>query len=74
MQIQQGLKLLITDIMRNENLSKYSAVIYAVSNMLLNMRKGDNYVLPGLNVACETTTIRIFPGMVRPTLGVAFMY
>ena len=64
---------MITDIIRTENISKHYGDVHAVSDMSLNVRKGEIYGFLGLNGAGKTTTIRMLLGMIRPTSGVAFM-
>jgi ABC-2 type transport system ATP-binding protein len=61
------------EIIRTENLSKYYGDVHAVSDMSLNVRKGEIYGFLGLNGAGKTTTIRMLLGLVRPTSGVAFI-
>ena len=64
---------MITDIIRTENISKHYGEVHAVSDMSLNVRKGEIYGFLGLNGAGKTTTIRMLLGMIRPTSGVAFI-
>jgi len=64
---------MITDIIRTENISKQYGDVHAVSDMSLNVRKGEIYGFLGLNGAGKTTTIRMLLGMIRPTSGVAFI-
>lgn len=64
---------MITDIIRTENISKHYGNVHAVSDMSLNVRKGEIYGFLGLNGAGKTTTIRMFLGMIRPTSGKAFI-
>jgi len=64
---------MITDIIRTENISKHYGDVHAVSDMSLNVRKGEIYGFLGLNGAGKTTTIRMLLGMIRPTSGVAFI-
>lgn len=47
--------------------------MHAVSDMSLNVRKGEIYGFLGLNGAGKTTTIRMLLGMIRPTSGSAFI-
>ncbi len=61
------------DIIKTENLSKHYGDVNAVSNMSLNVRKGEIYGFLGLNGAGKTTTIRMLLGMIRPTSGIAFI-
>ena len=62
-----------TDIIRTESISKHYGKVHAVSDMSLNVRKGEIYGFLGLNGAGKTTTIRMLLGMIRPTSGVAFI-
>jgi ABC-2 type transport system ATP-binding protein len=64
---------MITDIVRTENISKHYGDVHAVSDLSLNVRKGEIYGFLGLNGAGKTTTIRMLLGMIRPTSGVAFI-
>jgi ABC-2 type transport system ATP-binding protein len=64
---------MITDIIRTENISKHYGEVHAVSEMSLNVRKGEIYGFLGLNGAGKTTTIRMLLGMIRPTSGVTFI-
>ena len=64
---------MITDIIRTENISKHYKDVYAVSDMSLNVRKGEIYGFLGLNGAGKTTTIRMLLGMIRPTSGIAYI-
>ena len=61
------------DIIRTENISKHYKDVYAVSDMSLNVRKGEIYGFLGLNGAGKTTTIRMLLGMIRPTSGTAYI-
>jgi len=61
------------DIIRTENLSKQYGDVLAVSDMSLNVRKGEIYGFLGLNGAGKTTTIRMLLGMIRPTSGAAYI-
>ncbi len=60
-----------TDMIQTENLSKHYKDVHAVSDLSLNVRKGEIYGFLGLNGAGKTTTIRMLLGMIRPTSGVA---
>lgn len=60
-------------IIRTENLSKHYGYVHAVSDMSLNVKKGEIYGFLGLNGAGKTTTIRLLLGIVRPTSGFAFI-
>lgn len=62
-----------TDIIRTESISKHYGDVYAVSDMSLNVRKGEIYGFLGLNGAGKTTTIRMLLGLIRPTSGTAFI-
>jgi ABC-2 type transport system ATP-binding protein len=57
------------DIIRTEKLSKQYGDVKAVSELSLNVRKGEIYGFLGLNGAGKTTTIRMLLGMIRPTSG-----
>jgi len=61
------------DIIKTENLSKHYGDVHAVSDISLNVRKGEIYGFLGLNGAGKTTTIRMLLGMIRPTSGTAFI-
>jgi ABC-2 type transport system ATP-binding protein len=58
-------------IITTENLSKHYSDVMAVSNLSLNVRKGEIYGFLGLNGAGKTTTIRMLLGMIKPTTGFA---
>ena len=62
-----------TDIIRTESISKHYGDVHAVSDMSLNVRKGEIYGFLGLNGAGKTTTIRMLLGLIRPTSGAAFI-
>jgi ABC-2 type transport system ATP-binding protein len=64
---------MITDIIRTENISKHYGKVRAVTDMSLNVRKGEIYGFLGLNGAGKTTTISMLLGMTRPTKGAAFI-
>ena len=64
---------MLTDIIRTENISKLYKDVCAVSDMSLNVRKGEIYGFLGLNGAGKTTTIRMLLGMIRPTSGAAYI-
>jgi len=64
---------MIKDIIRTENISKFYNDVHAVSDVSLNVRKGEIYGFLGLNGAGKTTTIRMLLGMIRPTTGAAFI-
>jgi len=61
------------DIIRTENISKHYGDVHAVSDLSLNVRKGEIYGFLGLNGAGKTTTIRMLLGLIRPTSGAAFI-
>jgi ABC-2 type transport system ATP-binding protein len=58
---------------RTENLSKHYGDVQAVTDISLNVRKGEIYGFLGLNGAGKTTTIRMLLGLIRPTSGNAFI-
>jgi ABC-2 type transport system ATP-binding protein len=58
------------NIITTEKLSKYYKDVHAVSNLSLNVRKGEIYGFLGLNGAGKTTTIRMMLGMIKPTSGI----
>lgn len=62
-----------TDIIRTENISRHYKDVHAVSDMSLNVRKGEIYGFLGLNGAGKTTTIRMLLGMIQPTSGTAYI-
>ena len=62
------------DIIKTVKLSKHYGDLMAVSDMSLNVRKGEIYGFLGLNGAGKTTTIRMLLGMIRPTSGSSFIY
>lgn len=62
-----------SDIIRTENLSKHYKDVFAVSDLSLNVRKGEIYGFLGLNGAGKTTTIRMLLGLIRPTSGMALI-
>ena len=63
----------MNDIIRTENLSKHYGDVQAVSDISLNVRKGEIYGFLGLNGAGKTTTIRMLLGLIKPTAGNAFI-
>lgn len=63
----------MTSIIRTENISKSYKDILAVSDVSLNVDKGEIYGFLGLNGAGKTTTIRMLLGMIKPTSGSAFI-
>ena len=58
------------NIITTEKLSKYYKDVQAVSDLSLNVRKGEIYGFLGLNGAGKTTTIRMMLGMIKPTSGI----
>ena len=62
-----------TDIIRTESISKHYGDVHAVSDISLNVRKGEIYGFLGLNGAGKTTTIRMLLGLIRPTSGASFI-
>lgn len=60
-------------IIQTEKLTKYYGDLCAVSNLDLNIRKGEIYGFIGLNGAGKTTTIRMLLGMIRPDSGEAWL-
>jgi len=60
-------------IIRTENIGKSYGRFKAVSNLTLNVRKGEIYGFLGLNGAGKTTSIRMLLGMIQPTSGAAFI-
>lgn len=61
------------DVIRTEKLTKRYKDVLAVSEMSLNVRKGEIYGFLGLNGAGKTTTIRMLLGMITPDHGEAFI-
>jgi len=61
------------NIITTEKLTKKYKDVLAVSEISLNVRKGEIYGFLGLNGAGKTTTIRMLLGMVNPTKGKAFI-
>jgi ABC-2 type transport system ATP-binding protein len=53
------------------NLVKRYGDVTAVDGLSLQVARGEIYAFLGLNGAAKTTTIRLLPGMVRPTSGEA---
>lgn len=60
-------------IIRTENLTKRYKDVLAVSDMSLNVGKGEIYGFLGLNGAGKTTTIRMLLGMIAPDSGHAYI-
>ncbi len=63
----------MNEIIRTEKLSKRYKEVLAVSEISLNVRKGEIYGFLGLNGAGKTTTIRMLLGLIRPTAGVSYI-
>ena len=61
------------EVIRTENLVKYYGKVRAVDGISLSVHQGETYGFLGLNGAGKTTTIRLLLGMVRPTLGSAYL-
>lgn len=61
------------DVITTEKLSKRYPDVLAVSEISLNVRKGEIYGFLGLNGAGKTTTIRMLLGMIHPTSGISFI-
>jgi ABC-2 type transport system ATP-binding protein len=64
---------IMKDVIVTESLSKIYKQVTAVSNISLNVRKGEIYGFLGLNGAGKTTTIRMLLGMINPSGGNAFI-
>ena len=60
-------------IITTEKISKRYKDVLAVSELSLNVRRGEIYGFLGLNGAGKTTTIRMLLGMIRPAKGKAFI-
>ena len=60
-------------MIRTEKLTKRFNDVLAVSEMSLNVNKGEIYGFLGLNGAGKTTTIRMLLGMISPDKGEAFI-
>jgi len=63
----------LEEIIQTNRLSKKYKDVLAVSEISLNVRKGEIYGFLGLNGAGKTTTIRMLLGMINPTNGQAFI-
>ncbi|MBU0488392.1 MAG: ABC transporter ATP-binding protein [Bacteroidetes bacterium] len=61
------------EIIRTEKLTKKYKDVLAVSDLSLNVRRGEIYGFLGLNGAGKTTTIRMLLGMISPDKGIAFI-
>lgn len=74
MQCQNDTKAKSMDeIIRTEKLTKKYKDVLAVSDLSLNVRRGEIYGFLGLNGAGKTTTIRMLLGMISPDKGIAFI-
>ena len=60
-------------IIATEKITKRYKDVVAVSDLSLNVRKGEIYGFLGLNGAGKTTTIRMLLGMINPASGKAFI-
>jgi ABC-2 type transport system ATP-binding protein len=60
-------------LIRTEKLTKKFKDVLAVSEISLNVNKGEIYGFLGLNGAGKTTTIRMLLGMISPNKGKAFI-
>jgi len=60
-------------VIETNNLTKRYGDITAVDSLSLRVAKGEIYAFLGLNGAGKTTTIRMLLGMVKPTLGEAYV-
>jgi ABC-2 type transport system ATP-binding protein len=60
-------------VIRTEALTKKFKDVLAVSEISLNVSKGEIYGFLGLNGAGKTTTIRMLLGMISPNKGKAFI-
>jgi ABC-2 type transport system ATP-binding protein len=56
-----------------ENISKKYGPVRAVTDVSLNVKKGEIYSFLGLNGAGKTTTIRMLLGLIKPTSGAAYI-
>jgi ABC-2 type transport system ATP-binding protein len=63
----------MNEIIITEKLSKQYKDVNAVSEISLNVRKGEIYGFLGLNGAGKTTTIRMLLGMIKPGSGSAYI-
>ncbi len=61
------------EVIRTEKLTKKYGSFTAVSEISLNVRKGEIYGFLGLNGAGKTTTIRMLLGMIKPCSGSAYI-
>ncbi len=63
----------MNEVINTEGLTKTYKDVNAVSNLSLNVRKGEIYGFLGLNGAGKTTTIRMMLGMINPDRGTVFL-
>lgn len=63
----------MNEVIKTVGLSKTYKDVKAVSNLSLNVRKGEIYGFLGLNGAGKTTTIRMMLGMIYPNSGSVFL-
>jgi len=61
------------NVIKTVSLSKSYSDVNAVSDINLNVRKGEIYGFLGLNGAGKTTTIRMLLGLIKPSSGDAFI-
>lgn len=63
----------MNNVIRTEKLTKNFNEVRAVSEISLNVNRGEIYGFLGLNGAGKTTTIRMLLGMIAPDQGKAFI-
>jgi ABC-2 type transport system ATP-binding protein len=63
----------MASVIRTDNISKHYKDVCAVSEVSINVEKGEIYGFLGLNGAGKTTTIRMLLGMINPTCGTAYI-
>jgi ABC-2 type transport system ATP-binding protein len=63
----------MNDVIVTEKLTKHYKDVTAVSDLSINVRKGEIYGFLGLNGAGKTTTIRILLGMIKTDSGNAYI-
>ena len=64
----------MNEVIKTENLTKRYKDVLAVSELSINVRKGEIYGFLGLNGAGKTTTIRMLLGMISPDNGSSYIY
>jgi len=64
----------MTHVIHTENLTKHYGNVHAAEDVTLHIKKAEIYGFLGLNGAGKTTTIRMLLGMIRPTMGTAFLF